>query len=111
MMPKHDASKVYVKYRTFFHVTHEHSVPAIFKWGLDPHACRRLAKRTWLCDLALLPWAIRHVCACHGWLSGEIAVLRVCLPVDLPIRHRSGVYYVNVRIPPGSLGARVSCQY
>lgn len=111
MLTRTDASDSYVPWRTVFHVTHEKSLPSIRRWGLDPNHSRRPARRIWLCDLSLLPWAMRHVCAKQGWQYGEIKVLRVCLPGDVLIRHRAGVYYVNFRIPPQNLGATLSCQY
>lgn len=95
----------YTKWVTVFHVTHERSVPAIYRMGLDPTLARRPAKRVWLCDLAMLPWAMRHVCATQGWLQSEIRAFRVTLPRDVLVRHREGVYYVHWRIPPKYLGA------
>ncbi len=99
------------KWRTVFHVTHQNSVRSIRRMGLDPCLSRRPAKRVWLCDLALLPWAMRHVCATQGWFTGEVTVLRVTLQQDMLIRHREGVYYVHFRIPPENVGAHQSCQY
>lgn len=111
MISKPLPSDTYVRYRTVFHVTHQNSLPSIRTWGLDPNHSRRPARRVWLCDIELLPWAMRHVCATQGWLYGDVKVLRVCLPGDVLVRHRAGVYYVTFRIPPRNIGATLSCQY
>jgi hypothetical protein len=103
-MPKPDRTSACVRWKTFFHVTHEFNEPGIRKFGIDPTLATGLASRVWLCDLPLLPWAIKHVCTHHGWQIGDVKVLRVTLPRDLPVRRREGVYTVNARIPPKYLG-------
>lgn len=99
------------RWRTVFHVTHENSLPSIRHLGLLPSLSRRAAKRVWLCDLDALEWAIEHVSATQKWGRWELAILRVTLPTDTLIRHRTGVYYVYFVIPPESIGARLSRQY
>lgn len=106
-MPSAAASRICVRWKSFFHVTHEFNVPSILRYGLDPTLATGLAKRTWLCDLSKLPWAIKHVCTHQGWQIGETMAIRVCLPRDLPVRHREGIYYVVSRTPPKYLGASI----
>ncbi len=96
---------------TVFHVTHHLAVPSIRKLGILPQRSRRPAKRVWLADLCQLPWAIRHVTSSQGWALDEIAILRVTLPRDILLRHRTGVHYLNFPVPPQNVGARLSCQY
>jgi hypothetical protein len=107
-----DCSDVHVRWKTFWHVTHFANVRSIQSLGLLPARSRRSAKRVWLADLALIPWAMRHVCASQGWDLTETALIRVCLPTDLPVRHRVGVYYYNEVIPPKHIGAAtLACKY
>lgn len=95
------------KWRTVFHITHAAFLPSIREHGLLPCLARRKAKRTWLCDLALIPWALKHVCDTQGWTPHETAMVRVCVPGDFLVRHREGVFWSNVVIPPSLLGASV----
>jgi len=95
------------RYRTFWHVTHRGNLADIRRRGLLPSLSRRPAKRVWLADLSLIPWALKHVCDTQGWQPRDCAMLRVCLPVDLVHRHREGVYWCNFVIPVAYLGASV----
>lgn len=99
------------RWTTVFHVTHQLAVPSIRKLGILPQRSRRPAKRVWLCDLSQLPWALRHVTETQGWAMSEVAVLRVCLPREVLLHHRTGVHYLKITVPPQFIGARLSCQY
>lgn len=93
------------RWKTVFHVTHRSNLPSIYRAGLLPCLSRRPAKRVWLADLELVPWAIRHVCATQQWHPDEVILIRVCVLMGTLIRHRAGIYYSHVVIPAEQIGA------
>jgi hypothetical protein len=96
------------RWRSFFHVTHLKNLPGIIRYGLIPDLSPRLTKRSWVCDVDLLPWAIQHVAQTHRWPMSDLRIIRVCVPADILVRHRTGVYWCNFVIPPKNVGAVLS---
>jgi hypothetical protein len=97
---------------TLYHVTHQANVTSIYLTGLMPCLSRRLVARVWLCDVCLIPWALKHVCDSHGWQYAETAMVRATVPKDCLTRHRQGVFWSNVVIPPEMIGGcSIGSQY
>src|ERR1051325_3151941 len=81
-----------------FHVTHQRNVASIYRYGLE---CVRAggARRVWFCTDASLKWALAHVCATHWWSEGDVAVLKVTVPVSWLKKHRDEVLYTTRDVP------------
>jgi hypothetical protein len=99
-----------LRWRSFFHVTHADNLPAIRKEGLQPHLARGARMRVWLADLAMIPWAINHVCECHGWHRDAVVIIRVSYPIELLTRRTEGVFYTYDVIPPEWIGCSLASQ-
>src|SRR3990172_6689494 len=80
------------------HVTHENSLPSIFRHGLQSCYGRR-RRVVWLCDADRLIWALQHVPESHGWQESDVQVLAAYVPRTWLATFRNGVYICSRDIP------------
>jgi hypothetical protein len=93
------------QFTVLLHTSPRRNLRSIFAHGIQPHRAPGKLKVVWLTERRLAGWARSHVAKRHQVLPCEVAVLEVCLPVQLVRRARPGVFVCPRLIPASCITA------